>query len=249
AHDKNYVDKIFAAAPSHGQTILDADTSMNPWSLDAARRAVGAGIKAIDLLVTGQASHVFCNTRPPGHHAEHDRAMGFCIFNAIAIAAMKALQQPSINKVAILDFDVHHGNGTEDIVQGNQAILFCSSFQHPFYPFSETSSSYSTIVKTPLAAETESAQFRQAIRDSWFPAIDQFQPDIILVSAGFDAHMRDPLGGLALNETDYFWLGQQVAALSSKYCQFGSLSMLEGGYQLEALAASVESYIRGLNAK
>jgi acetoin utilization deacetylase AcuC-like enzyme len=248
AHETDYVEMIFSAAPKEGQMILDADTSMNPHSLDATRLAAGAMCLGIDRIMSGEISRAFCLTRPPGHHAESDRAMGFCIFNAIAVGALYALQQEGINKVAVLDFDVHHGNGTENILANKPGVLFCSTFQSPFYPFSGTGETAHNVINTPLAPNSTPADFRRAISHQWLPALAEFQPDLILVSAGFDAHKLDGISNLQLTEQDYRWVTQQIVTAANAYSDGRVISILEGGYHLQALASSVVVHLEELTS-
>jgi len=227
--------------------MLDPDTCMNKYSLQASLLAAGACIQAVDKVLTGEFPRAFCNVRPPGHHAEYDKAMGFCFFNSIAVAAKHALNQYQLERVAILDFDVHHGNGTESICKDDERILCCSTFQHPLYPFSGENSSYPNIVNSPILAGTTSEQYRQVIEDVWLPALTQFQPQLILVSAGFDAHKFDPIGGLNLIESDYSWITEQIVRVANQYAGGKVVSTLEGGYDLYALSQSVLSHVRALS--
>ena len=244
AHSAGHIEHLFAVAPRDGRAILDPDTSMNPYSLDAARRAVGAGIKAVDLVLSGIHKRAFCAVRPPGHHAERERAMGFCLFNNVAIAARYALQNPSVTRVAIVDFDVHHGNGTEDIVTGDERILLCSTFQHPFYPFSGADSSGEQIINVPLPAGADGELFRQAIAEHWLPALDAFGPQVILISAGFDAHEEDFLADLNLKDEDFDWITDTLCQVADRICEGRMVAMLEGGYALPALGRSVVAHLR-----
>jgi acetoin utilization deacetylase AcuC-like enzyme len=246
AHPESYVDLIHRKAPSAGSVSLDPDTAMNPHTLDASLRAAGAGVLATDLVLSGEHRNAFCLVRPPGHHAECDRAMGFCFFGSIAIAARHALEHHGLSRVAILDFDVHHGNGTEDIVDGDARILFCSSFQHPFYPGDYRDNVVDQRVNVPLAAGTSSAQFRSAIETQWLPALERFKPEMLFVSAGFDAHVEDPLAGMALVDEDYAWITRQLLTVADTHCEGRLVSMLEGGYALPALARSATAHIREL---
>ena len=245
-HDAAYVDRMIRDAPREGTLVLDPDTSMNPHSLPAALHAAGAGIRAVDLVLAGSHRAAFCAVRPPGHHAERGRAMGFCFFDNVAVAAAYALEHCGLKRVAILDFDVHHGNGTEDIVRGDERILFCSTFQHPFYPGSGADTRNHHIVNCPLAAGSGSRAFRDAVTGRWLPAIERHRPELILVSAGFDAHREDFLAGLDLVEDDYAWVTGQIAALAGKYCPGRIVSFLEGGYALDALGRSVVAHLRAL---
>ncbi len=246
AHTKLHVQNLVDNSPEHGQFALDADTSMNPYSLDAALYAAGSGVLATDLVLTGKAQRAFCNVRPPGHHAELDKAMGFCFFNNIAIAALHALVQHKLERVAIVDFDVHHGNGTEDIVGRNEKILFCSSYQHPFYPGYAGESIENQIVNVPLKSGTSGEKFRDAISKHWVPALEQFKPQCLFVSAGFDAHKDDPIGGCRLDENDYSWVTKEICNIANRHAHGRIISMLEGGYNLRALGESVVAHLREL---
>jgi acetoin utilization deacetylase AcuC-like enzyme len=245
AHDKNYIEEMFAASPESGLHWIDPDTAMNQHTLQAALRAAGAAVHAVDLVAQGDIEAVFCNVRPPGHHAEHNRAMGFCFFNNIAIAAKYALKTEQFKRVAIVDFDVHHGNGTEDIIADDERILLCSTFQHPFYPYSGTETTSDHIKNIPLTAFTDSKSYRQIIAEQWLNLIQQFKPDLILVSAGFDGHRDDPLGQLLLTENDYAWIIKQLKLIAPGK---RIVATLEGGYNLEAIAASAVAVVRELVA-
>ena len=245
-HDKAYIQSIFDAAPSSGMVHLDADTSMNPHSLPAALRAAGAAVLAVDLVMQGTVEDAFCSVRPPGHHAERDRAMGFCIFNNIAVAAAHALAAYGLERVAIVDFDVHHGNGTEHIFQHDARVLFCSTFQHPFYPNSGSDTRSDHIVNAPLAAGSNGEAFRHSIEQHWPPAIDAFKPQLILCSAGFDAHVEDDMAGLKLTESDYQWVTSQIKTMANKHAEGRIVSTLEGGYALSALGRCVVAHINAL---
>lgn len=246
AHDGAHIENLYVSSPDLGSVQLDADTAMNPHTLNAAMRAVGAGILATDSVVEGRANNAFCLTRPPGHHAEIDKAMGFCFFGSVAIAARHAIKQHGLERVAILDFDVHHGNGTEDIVDGDAKILFCSSFQHPLYPGGFRDNVKHQRVNVPLPSGCTGSEFRHAITDTWLPALESFQPELILVSAGFDAHEEDPLAGMLLNDLDYLWVTQQIMELADRHAGGRVVSMLEGGYALPALSRSASNHVRVL---
>lgn len=246
AHSEAYVDLIHRKAPSQGIVQLDADTAMNKYSLDASLRAAGAGILAVDMVCAGEASNAFCLTRPPGHHAERIQAMGFCFFGNIAIAARHAIQQHGLERVAILDFDVHHGNGTEDIVDGDPNILFCSSFQYPFYPGNYRESVEDQRVNVPLVSGSTSADFRHAITSNWIPALEKFKPQMVFVSAGFDAHAEDPLANLSLLDDDFVWITRQIMDIAERHAEGRIVSMLEGGYALPALSRCATAHVRGL---
>ena len=244
AHDKQYIDKIFAASPGDELLWIDGDTAMNKHSLNAALRAAGAVVEGVDLVMQGKAKNVFCGVRPPGHHAERDKAMGFCFFNNVVIGAYHALQAYGLARVAIVDFDVHHGNGTEHIVAKDERFLFCSTFQHPFYPYSGSDCTAANVVNTPLAAGAGSAAFRQAVEQQWLPRLQQFGPQLILVSAGFDAHTQDDMGGLNLVDGDYAWVTRRLCEQAERSAQGRIVSSLEGGYELHSLARSVEAHLK-----
>lgn len=245
-HDGDYIDKLIARSPSNGLAWLDGDTAMNPHSLDAAFRAAGANILAVDLVMSGATDKAFCAVRPPGHHAERDKTMGFCFFNNIAVGAAHAIAEYGLKRVAIVDFDVHHGNGTENIFSGNDKVLFCSSFQHPFYPNTGYDTDVANIVNAPLPAGTDGAGFREALITSWLPAIDKFAPELILISAGFDGHREDPMAQFHLLEFDYAWITRELMTLADKHASGRIISTLEGGYHLHALARSVSAHLKCL---
>jgi len=246
AHDKNYIDYIFNNSPSEGKFQLDPDTLMTPHTLNAALLSAGAAIDAVDLVMEGEIKSVFCATRPPGHHAERDKSMGFCIFNNIAVAALYAKQKYNLQRIAVVDFDVHHGNGTQEILSDKQGFLFCSTFQHPFYPFSGTETAPEHIINTPLAASASSTEFRQAITNDWIPALNEFKPEIVFISAGFDAHAEDDISQIRLYEQDYRWVTEQLVTIAETYSSERIVSIMEGGYSLGALGRSVVAHINGL---
>lgn len=243
AHSQSLIDRIIRESPQQGLAWLDGDTAMNPHSLEAALHAAGAAIQAVEGVLQGQFDRAFCAVRPPGHHAEADRPMGFCLFNNIAIAALHALQFDDIRRAAIVDFDVHHGNGTVDIFKDDPRVMVCSSFQYPFYPGRQQHIRRDHIVNTPLPAGTDGPAFRRAIEAQWLPRLLDFSPDIILVSAGFDAHRDDPLAQLELLEDDFGWISEVIANLAAGTAKGRVVSALEGGYNLTALAASCARYI------
>jgi acetoin utilization deacetylase AcuC-like enzyme len=245
-HDPHYVEQIFALAPAAGLHWLDADTAMNPHTLDAAVHAAGAVVYAVDLVLGNEADCVFCAVRPPGHHAERAAAMGFCFFNNIAIGAAHALAWHGLRRVAIVDFDAHHGNGTEDIFRDEVRVLYCSSFQHPCYPFTGTGVPGAHQVKTPLAAGTGSRTFRSQISGEWLERLDAFRPELILVSAGFDGHWQDEVADLNLTEHDYGWVTRELCTLARRHAGGRIVSVLEGGYALPALARSVAAHLNAL---
>jgi acetoin utilization deacetylase AcuC-like enzyme len=222
---------------------------MNPWSLAAARRAAGAGLKAVDEVMAGRSQNAFCAVRPCGHHATPSRSMGFCIFNNIAVAAAYALEVKGLERVAIVDFDVHHGNGTEDMFSApawQKRVMMAGFFQHPFYPGSGADSPAPNMFNVPLPAGSTGAAARRALQQEWVPAIDAFKPQMILVSAGFDAHREDLLGGLALQEADYAWMTRELMSLAEVHAEGRLVSMLEGGYNLAALGRSAVTHVRTL---
>ena len=245
-HEAGYIDAIYQAAPQHGYASLDPDTAMNPHSLVAALHAAGAAVLATDLVVTGEVENAFCSVRPPGHHATRNRAMGFCLFNNVAVGAAHALEQHGLARVAILDFDVHHGNGTEDIFRDDPRVMLCSTFQHPFYPFSGADCSVGHIVNVPLPAGTGGAAFRQAVMEHWVPAMERFKPEMLFISAGFDAHREDEMAFLNLVEADYVWVTRLIKSFASQYAGGRVVSTLEGGYCLDALGRSATEHIRVL---
>lgn len=246
AHDNSYVAAIFDAAPKSGYAQLDPDTAMNPHSLDAALYAAGACVDAVDRVMRGETNNAFCAVRPCGHHATFDQSMGFCIFNNVAIGARHALEVHGLNRVAILDFDVHHGNGTEDIFHDDARVMLCSSFQHPYYPGTGAESGNEHIIPTPLPARTGSDAFRRSITHSWLPALEAFKPEFVFISAGFDAHADDPLAYLELREPDYVWITEQIRRLADRHASGRIVSVLEGGYNLAALGRSAVAHVEAL---
>ncbi len=246
-HDGDYVDSIAAQAPEHGMVQLDGDTALNPYSLPAALHAAGAVVAAVDWVMAGRVENAFCNIRPPGHHAERARAMGFCIFNNIAVGAAHALAQHGLQRVAILDFDVHHGNGTEQIFANNPQVMLCSTFQHPFYPYCGADSSNDHIINVPLPAGTTGAAFRAAVTEHWLPALARFQPEMLFISAGFDAHRDDDMSMMGLVEADYAWVTTELKKIAEQYAHGRMVSALEGGYELHALGRSAMVHIKVLS--
>ncbi len=246
-HPSEYVAQLAALKPGDGIVRVDADTSLNRYSLRAARLAAGAAVQAVDAVLAGETRRAFCAVRPPGHHAESAIPMGFCLFNNIALAAERALAQGA-ERVAIFDFDVHHGNGTVEIFLDRPEVLVCSSFQYPFYPGRFDEVSADNIVLTPLSAGSAGEQFRLALERDWLPALERHRPDLILVSAGFDAHREDPLGGLLLEDDDYRWVSELLVDAAERYCNGRLVSTLEGGYHLEALARSTLAHLVALSA-
>ncbi|CAG0930649.1 MAG: Histone deacetylase-like amidohydrolase [Rhodocyclaceae bacterium] len=245
-HPAEYVRHVRENAPQSGIVHLDPDTAMSAGTWQAALRSAGAGILATDLVIGGEAENAFCSVRPPGHHAERSKAMGFCFFNNIAIAATHALVEYGLERVAVIDFDVHHGNGTEDIFANDPRVLMVSIFQHPFYPYSGTESPAPNMVNVPIPAGTRSDGFREAVAEVWLPALRSFAPEALFISAGFDAHYEDDMASLGLVESDYAWVTQQLKAVAAESAQGRIVSMLEGGYALSALARSVTTHIKVL---
>ncbi len=242
-HDPAYLRRLQDLAPREGLVAADPDTALCPASLPAARMAAGALLAAVGAVLDGAASTAFCAVRPPGHHAERDAAMGFCLYNSIAVAAASALARGDVQRVAVLDFDVHHGNGTVEIFRDTPEVLVCSSFQHPYYPHRYHDLSRPNIVNTPLPAGTGSLGFRAAVERDWLPALAAHRPDLVLVSAGFDAHRDDPLAGLELTEADFRWVTELIVAAAGETASGRIVSALEGGYHLNALAASVHAHV------
>ena len=245
-HPVEYLQAIRAKSPVSGTVHLDPDTAMNPHSLSAALHAAGAGVLATDLVMKGEVENAFCSVRPPGHHATRSRSMGFCIFNNVAIAARHAIHVHGIERVAIIDFDVHHGNGTEDIFSGDPHVLMASTFQHPFYPYSGTEPAADNMINVPLAAGAGSKAFREAVNKQWLPVLDDFAPQFVIFSAGFDAHADDDMAMLAFQDADYAWATEQVKTIADRHANGRIVSMLEGGYDLSALGRCVVQHLRVL---
>ena len=243
-HDPRYIDAVVRAAPTEGWLQVETDTVMSPGSLRAARSAAGAVAEAVERVLDGVARRAFCAVRPPGHHAESGSVMGFCLFNSIAVGAAAALER--VSRVAILDFDVHHGNGTVEMFQDRPEVLVCSSFQYPYYPGIRQDVVRPNIVNTPLAAGTGSRDFRAAVEGDWLPALEAHRPELVLVSAGFDAHRADPLAGLDLEDDDYRWLTEFIVDAARRFADGRIVSTLEGGYDLDALARCASLHVAGL---
>ena len=237
-------DDIQAGGPRYAQ--IDPDTSMNVDSWDAILRGAGAALAATDAVIAGELENAFCAVRPPGHHACRDKAMGFCFINNVATAAKYALERHGLSRVAIVDFDVHHGNGTEDIVAGDERILMVSFYQHPFYPHGGSHSDADNMVNVPIPAYTKGPVVRDLIETLWMPRLEAHKPEMIFISAGFDAHREDDLGQLGLVEVDYAWITQRVKDVARRHGKGRIVSCLEGGYNLSALGRSVEAHLRVL---
>ncbi|MBS1229615.1 MAG: histone deacetylase superfamily [Proteobacteria bacterium] len=245
-HPASHLERLKRASPALGVVHIDPDTAMNPHTWQAALRAAGAGVLAVDLVMSGEVQNAFCSVRPPGHHAGRENAMGFCFFNNIAVAAMHALKAHGLARVAIVDFDVHHGNGTEDCFSNDERVLMVGMFQHPFYPYSGTENPAPNMVNVPLPGGTGSDEFRQMVTEAWLPRLREFAPQLILVSAGFDAHGEDDMGSMKLSEKDYAWITGEIKSVAEESAQGRIVSMLEGGYVLSALARSVAAHLRVL---
>jgi len=249
AHTRAFLDAITQASPQTGVRSLDADTHMSPGSLTAARHAVGANIQAVDEVMNGSATNAFCAVRPPGHHAEKTRPMGFCLFGNVAIGAKHALDVHGLERVAIIDFDVHHGNGTQDLVWDDERIMFASTHEMPLFPGSgarNETGAHGQIMNVPLAAGTSGPGLRAAYRDEILPAVRNFAPQFVFISAGFDGHTRDPLANLALVEDDFAWVTREICALANDCADAKLVSTLEGGYDLPALGRSVAAHVKVL---
>ena len=248
AHPEDYVHAIEQTVPESGLEPLDPDTWVGPKSLEAAMRAAGAGVRAVDAVMNLEASNAFCAVRPPGHHAETNRAMGFCLFNSVAIAAHHARDEYGAERVAVVDFDVHHGNGTQEMFWTDPDLFYGSTHQMPLFPgtgeFSETGEG--NIFNAPLRAGDDGSRFREAMQSRILPSLDAFEPDLVIISAGFDAHHRDPLGSLQLTEEDFVWATLCLMQLAETHCDSRVVSMLEGGYDLQGLAASVGVHVQAL---
>jgi acetoin utilization deacetylase AcuC-like enzyme len=250
-HPAGFVSALLAAVPESGRARVDADTVMSPGSGDAALRAVGAIVSAVDSVMRGEATTAFCAVRPPGHHAEPEQAMGFCLFNSVAVGAARAEAVHGVKRVAIVDFDVHHGNGTEAMTATRPGWLYASTHQYPFYPGTGAARDhgrYGNIVNAPLVSGDGSAEFRFAFEERILPALDAFKPELLLISAGFDAHRRDPLASVNLDEADFAWATEVLADVARRHAKGRIVSILEGGYDLDALAASAAAHVRALMA-
>jgi acetoin utilization deacetylase AcuC-like enzyme len=246
-HPLEYVHAIRDTAPESGTVHLDPDTAMNPHTFKASLRAAGAAVLATDLVLKKAVDTAFCAVRPPGHHACRARSMGFCIFNNVAVAARHAIEAHGLRRVAVIDFDVHHGNGTEDIFENDPFVMMASTFQHPFYPYCGADNPAPNMINVPLAAGAGSREFREAVTEAWIPALDKFRPQMIFFSAGFDAHAEDDMAMLRFTDGDYAWVTQQMKAVAERHAEGRMVSVLEGGYSLSALGRSVVQHLRVLS--
>jgi len=245
-HDADFLQHLYDLVPEQGLVHITPDTALNAHTMEAATHAAGAVILGVDLVMQAKHEVAFCAVRPPGHHAEHEEAMGLCFLNNIAIGARHALDVYGLERIVIVDFDVHHGNGTEDIFRNDERVLFCSSFQHPFYPFTGADTKAQNVVNVPLPAGTDGDVFRTAISEHWLPAINQFQPQLVMISAGFDGHAQDYVSDWNLTEQDYFWVTRELKLIADKYAEGRVVSSLEGGYDTSALARSVVAHLKAL---
>jgi acetoin utilization deacetylase AcuC-like enzyme len=248
AHDQGHVanllDMLQQLSLNGDHRYLDPDTLAMPGTYEAALRAAGAAVAATDAVIDGKLSNAFCAVRPPGHHATRHEAMGFCFFNNVAVAARHALDDRGLSRVAIVDFDVHHGNGTEDILVDDDRVLMVGTFQHPFYPHTGFHPLGHNMCNVPLPARSDGKAFRDAVMSRCIPALDEFKPEMIFISAGFDAHREDDLGGLGLVEADYAWVTEQIMGVAHRWSQGRVVSCLEGGYSLSALGRSVAAHLK-----
>lgn len=247
-HPEKYLHQLELMQPTRGRVYTDPDTAMMPDTLRAARLAAGGNIEAVDMVMSSQVTNAFVCARPPGHHAERSKSMGFCFYNNIALAAMRALNFHQLERVAIIDFDVHQGNGTADIVGGDERILMCSSFQHPFYPHSHVHRQPENIINTPIASDCSALDYRKAVEAGWLKKLQDFRPQAVLISAGFDSHRLDPMAELNLEEDDYRWLTEMIVSVASDHANDRIISTLEGGYHLRALAQSVNAHLDVLSS-
>ena len=247
-HPRPYVERLLRAVPKSGHVGIDADTVLSPASGEAALRAAGAVVAAVDTVARGEADNAFCAVRPPGHHAEPDRAMGFCLFNNIAVGALRARAAHNLDRIAVIDFDVHHGNGTQAAFEADGGLFYASTHQSPLYPGTGSASEtgVGNIVNVPLRPMAGSREFRAAMSGHILPALDAFRPELVLISAGFDAHRSDPLAQLQLDEEDYAWVTERLIEIADRHAGGRLVSALEGGYDLPALGASVAAHVRVL---
>lgn len=247
-HPEKYLHQLDLMQPTRGRVYTDPDTAMMPDTLRAARLAAGGNIEAVDMVLSSQVTNAFVCARPPGHHAERSKSMGFCFYNNVALAAMRALTFHHLERVAIIDFDVHQGNGTADIVGGDERILMCSSFQHPFYPHSHVHRQPENIVNIPIESDCSALDYRKAVEAGWLKKLQDFRPQLVLISAGFDGHRLDPMAELNLEVDDYRWLTDMLVSVANDHANDRIISTLEGGYHLRALAESVNAHLEVLCA-
>ena len=245
-HGKAYIDEIEQSVPEAGLHYIDPDTALCPHTLTAARHAAGAVVLAVDLVMRGECTTAFCAVRPPGHHAERHRAMGFCLFNNVAVGIAHALEVHGVKRIAVIDFDVHHGNGTEDIFAGDERVLMASIFQHPLYPYTGTKPLGPNMLNVPLPPGSGSEAFRRVVTSKWLPALEAHRPELVMVSAGFDAHRDDPLASLEFVDGDYAWVTRELCAVARRHGQGRIVATLEGGYALPALGRSAAEHVREL---
>jgi acetoin utilization deacetylase AcuC-like enzyme len=248
-HDVAYVDALLEALPDQGLVQIDADTIGSPGSREAALRAAGAAASAVDAILSGRAKRAFSAMRPPGHHAESNRAMGFCLFNSVAVGAAQARTVHGVGRIAIVDFDVHHGNGTQEIFWSDPQTLYVSTHQSPLYPGTGADNergARDNILNIPLRSGTDGTFFRKVVADRVIPVLDRFAPELLLISAGFDAHEADPLASLRLTEEDFAWVTKQLVAVADRHAQGRVVSVLEGGYDVDALGRSVKAHVCAL---
>jgi acetoin utilization deacetylase AcuC-like enzyme len=245
-HTAGHIENMHRMMPTEGLSRLDQDTVISAGTMKAAKRAAGAVVAAVDRIMAGEFNNAFCGVRPPGHHAESNRALGFCLFNNIAVGAAHAMEEHGLKKIAILDFDVHQGNGTEDIFIKDERVLYCSIFQHPFYPFTTPPENNERVVSIPLDAMAKSEEFRAAVTDHWLPALERFQPEMIFISAGFDAHRDDEMSYVSLTDADFRWVAEQILQRAEGSAKGRVVSALEGGYEVTSLARCVETHMRVL---
>jgi acetoin utilization deacetylase AcuC-like enzyme len=246
AHSALHVENMFSTSPREGYAAIDPDTSMNPHSLDAALRAAGAAVLATDLVMSGEVGRAFCSVRPAGHHATREAAMGFCFFNNVVVGMRHAMQAHGLTRVALVDFDVHHGNGSEDILAGDERALMVSTFESELYPFSGENPASANMANVPLARRSSGEALREAFDYIWKPRLDDFRPQMLFISAGFDAHRNDEMANLRWNEEDYRWITRRLCEVADQHCEGRIVSCLEGGYHLFHLARSVAAHIREL---
>lgn len=249
-HPRHQIDAVFKAVPVTGYAPIDNDTILSPGSGEAALRAAGACVAAVDAVMAGEAKNAFCAVRPPGHHAEPNQAMGFCLFNNVVVGALRARHAHGARRIAVIDFDVHHGNGSQAVAEQDADLFYASTHQWPLYPGtgSAKETGLGNVVNAPLRAGAGSADFRHAINEWIMPQLGQFAPDLVMISAGFDAHKDDPLGGMRLDEADFIWVTEQLTGFAERYCGGRLVSTLEGGYDIDALASSTAEHVAVLMA-